>query len=215
MADPVTAAPRMNSLIHRAVLRDLDRFDRALPQFTPGDQGRATGLVAAFDRLDRLLTHHHGDEEEHLWPLLGRRSEDAVEVGQLTEEHDRIIVGAMEGARTAFGRLRTSASAAGAQAAAAAVTELRSVAAAHFEHEELNFPTLLATADQEALPGAIRQLGRGQPLREGLLFLQWVADGTDADQQAFLRSTIPPPVHWLSKQLVGRRYARTSAAAWG
>lgn len=213
MADPVVAAPRMNSLIHRAVLRDLDRFDRALPGFTPGDQARATGLADAFDRLDRLLTHHHEGEEEHLWPLLGRRADDAVEVGQLTEEHDR-IVSTLDGARAAFGRLRTSASAADAQAAGTAVTGLRAAAAEHFEHEERDLPALLAAADQEALPTAVRKLGRGQPLREGLLFMQWVADGTDADQRAFLRATIPPPVHWLSKQLVGRRYSRTSAAAW-
>jgi len=214
MADPVVAAPRMNSLIHRAVLRDLDRFGQALPQFSSGDRGRATGLGDAFDRLDRLLTHHHEGEEEHLWPLLRRQPQDAVEVGRLTEEHDR-IVSALGIARTTFGRLRTSASATDAQEAGAAVDEVRAAAATHFQHEERDLPELLAAADQEALPGAVRKLGRGQPLREALVFLQWVADGTDADQLAFLRSTIPPPVHWLSKRLAGRRYAAVTSAAWG
>lgn len=214
MADPVVAAPRMNAIIHRAVLRDLDRFGSTLPQFSPGDRSRASGLADAFDRLDRLLTHHHEGEEEHLWPLLRRQPQDAVEVGQLTEEHDR-IVSALGVARSAFGRLRTSASAGDAGEAGAAVADLRAAATGHFEHEERDLPELLAGADQEALPGAVRKLGRGQPLREALVFLQWVADGTDADQRAFLRSTIPPPVHWLSKLLVGRRYARTSTAAWG
>ena len=93
--------------------------------------------------------------------------------------------------------------------------EVRAAAAAHFQHEERDLPELLAAADQEALPGAVRKLGRGQPLREALVFLQWVADGTDADQRAFLRSTIPPPVHWLSKRLAGRRYAAVTSAAWG
>lgn len=214
MADPVVAAPRMNSLIHRAVLRDLDRFGQALPGFTAGDRDRASALADAFDRLDRLLTHHHEGEEEHLWPLLGRQPQDAVEVGRLTDEHDRII-SPLEGARAAFSRLRTSASAADAEEAATAVRETREAAAAHFEHEERDLPKLLSAADQQALPGAVRKLGRGQPLGQALIFLQWVVDGADADQRAFLRSTIPPPAHWLSQRLAGRRYARTSAAAWG
>lgn len=214
MADPVVSAPRMNALIHRAVLRDVDRFDRALPGFAAGDQARAVGLADAFDRLDQLLTHHHEGEEEHLWPVLGRRPGDAVDVGQLTDEHDR-IASAVGQARTAFDRLRSTASASDAASARTAMAALRSAAADHFAHEERDLPELLAAADQEALPAAIGKLGRGQPLKEGLLFMQWVGDDIDADQRTFLAATIPAPILWLSRRVAGRRYARTSAAAWG
>jgi hypothetical protein len=63
MADSVQDGTRMNSLIHRAVRRDLDGFARALDSFPAGDRERATALAARFQWFDTLLTHHHEGEE--------------------------------------------------------------------------------------------------------------------------------------------------------
>ena len=54
-------------------------------------------------------------------------------------------------------------------------------------------------------------MGREAPLREGLWFLQWVADGTTPQETQFLHNLVPAPVHWVSKAVVGRNYAKLTA----
>jgi len=67
MADSLQDGTRMNSLIHRAVRRDLGDFASALDGFPAGDRERAAALAARFQWFDRLLTHHH-EGEEHIVP---------------------------------------------------------------------------------------------------------------------------------------------------
>lgn len=45
-------------------------------------------------------------------------------------------------------------------------------------------------------------------MREGPWFLQWVADGTTAQEQSFLHTIIPTPVHWISRAVTGRDYVK-------
>ena len=105
MADSVQDGTRMNSLIHRAVRRDLDDFARALDSFPAGDRERATALAARFQWFDTLLTHHHEGEEEILWPVLRTSPPNTEEVGELTDEHERIVA-ALSAARAAFATVR-------------------------------------------------------------------------------------------------------------
>ena len=91
MADSVQDGTRMNSLIHRAVRRDLDDFAKTLDGFPAGDRERAAALADRFQWFDRLLTHHHEGEEEVLWPVLRTSPPTAEEVGELTDEHEHIV----------------------------------------------------------------------------------------------------------------------------
>lgn len=214
MSDPVHDGPAMNQLIHQAVLRDLDAFAAALDAFSAGDQARATSLAARFGWLDRLLTSHHEGEERHLWPVLKGQPADTAEVAELTDEHEH-IVSALGTARENVRRFGASATAQDAAAAKDSVITLRSTAAEHFEHEQREMTDLCAHADQKALAVALKKMGRGVPLREGLWFIQWVSDGASPPDTAFLRRLIPPPVHWLSRRVAGRDYARVSAPLRG
>ena len=210
MADSVQDGTRMNSLIHRAVRRDLDDFARALDSFPADDRERAAALAARFQWFDRLLTHHHEGEEEILWPVLRTSPPTTEEVGELTDEHERIVA-ALAAARASFVTFRGSATAADATSAASAVRELNAAATEHFTHEESEIVELCSKADPVALKAAFKKLGRSAGLREGLWFMQWVSDGASADDRAFLRTVIPPPVHWISKTVTGRSYATSTA----
>lgn len=207
MADAVHDGPAMNALIHKAVRRDLDGFTAALTDFPDGAHERATAIAARFGWFDTLLTHHHEGEEEILWPVLRGEPEDTREVGELTDEHE-LIVATLATAREAMKRFGVSASAEDASAAKLAIGELKRAATEHFAHEEGEIVELCAHADPAALGAALKKMGRSVPMREGLWFLQWVADGTTSQEAALLRTLIPTPVHWISKAVVGRDYAK-------
>ena len=200
----------MNSLIHRAVRRDLNGFANALDGFPAGDRKRAAALAERFRWFDTLLTHHHEGEETILWPVPRSSPPDTEEVVELTDEHERIVA-ALAAARAAFATFGVSATAGDAASAAAAVRELHAAATEHFTHEEGEIDELCAHADPEALNTAFKKLGRSAGLRESLWFMQWISDGLSADDTAFLRKLIPPPVHWISKTVSGRSYAASTA----
>ena len=210
MADAVQDGPAMNALIHKAVRRDLDGFAAALTDFRAGDKSLAAAIAARFHWFDTLLTHHHEGEEEILWPVLRGNPEDTSEVSELTDEHEK-IVSTLAATREAMIALGVSASAEDAKAALQAVIDLKAAAVEHFAHEEGEIVELCSHADQEALKVALKKLGRNAPMRESLWFLQWVADGTTPQEQTFLRSLIPTPVHWISKAVAGRDYAKQTA----
>ncbi|MET0863160.1 MAG: hemerythrin domain-containing protein [Nakamurella sp.] len=207
MSDAVQDGPAMNALIHKAVRRDLDGFSTALRNFSDGDKVRAGVIASRFRWFDTLLTHHHEGEEEILWPVLRGNPHDTEEVGELTDEHER-IVSTLASARAAMARLGVSAAAADAQAAQQAIADLKAAAVEHFAHEEGEIVELCSHADPDALAAALKKMGRSVPMRESLWFLQWVADGTTPQETAFLRTLIPTPVHWISKAVVGRDYAK-------
>ena len=207
MANAVHDGPAMNALIHKAVRRDLDGFSTALTDFPSGQMDRASAIAARFRWFDTLLTHHHEGEEEILWPVLRGNPDDTTEVGELSDEHERIVT-TLATARKAMERFGVSASAEDAQAALSAIGDLKAAASEHFAHEESEIVELCSHADQEALAAALKKMGRSAPMRESLWFLQWVADGTTPDETAFLRTLIPTPVHWISKAVVGRDYTK-------
>ena len=215
MADAAHEGPRMNSVIHKAVLRDIDRFDAALQRLTTGDRQRADALADAFGQFDTLLTHHHEGEERHLGRVLRQPEQGGDEVTELSHEHEDIAT-ALAGARAAFGALRTdSGSDEAIGTARNTVTALRTAASDHFAHEEREMTELCARADQAALADALRKLGRDASPKEAMYFLQWVSDDASPDDKAFLRGLIPAPAHVASRLFAGRRYSRTTQAAFG
>jgi Hemerythrin HHE cation binding domain len=214
MADAVHDGPMMNSIIHRAVRRDIDRFGTTLSTLDASDRARAAALAAAFERFDTLLTHHHEGEEAHLWPVIRQPPDSAAEVVELTDEHEA-IASALDSARAAFRRLGTSnASPEAVTAARLAIEQLRTAASDHFTHEEREMGQLCARADPQALAVATRKLGRDAGLRESMYFLRWVDDDASVEDRAFLRRLIPVPVHLLARLFAGRQYARVTGAAF-
>ena len=64
-------------VIHHAFRRDLAAFEAAVRATPVGDSPTWAALGARWTRFATVLHHHHGVEDEHLWPvLLGKASGD-------------------------------------------------------------------------------------------------------------------------------------------
>lgn len=211
MAATVEDAVAMNRLIHKAVRRDLGRFDAALGAFTAGDRERATALADLFARFDEMVTVHHVGEDTHLWPLFSGTPDDRVAVAELSAEHEQ-MVRSLTAAQAAVTRLGSSASGPDAVAARSTVGELSRDVDTHFAHEERDMEGLISRAEPDALRSAFRRLDREGGFVQGLWFMQWVADGTTSEERAFLERVVPAPFRWLSNRFAQRKYANATAA---
>src|SRR5215210_2561250 len=80
----------MNTVIHAAVRRDLQRFAKALDEFPMGSTQRATELNRAWRHLAHQLYHHHHSEDTIFWPALREAGADESLVSALGGEHDRM-----------------------------------------------------------------------------------------------------------------------------
>ncbi len=203
----------MNTIIHAAFRRDLARFDSALSAFPDGSQPRADQLSTAWDNLAHQLHHHHQDEETIFWPALRELGADDSLVGDLGGEHATMLA-ALDVASGAMAALRARPTAAKAQAAHGAVTELNNVLVAHLAHEEADLEPFmvsqLATPQLKAGQVAVRKAhkdGAGD-------FLAWLQDGADPAEAAALRHEVPAPVLFLMSRLRGRKYNREIAPVW-
>ena len=203
----------MNTVIHAAFRRDLGRFDTALAAFPGGSQARADQLGRAWDNFEYQLRHHHDDEEAIFWPALRELGAGEAMMGELGGEHESML-GALDAAAAALHQLQVDPSADHAEAARAAITELRANLESHFEHEERDLEPLAAaqvkSPPMKAAQRAVRKSAKGK----AGTFFAWLQDGADADARAALRRDVPPPVLFLITKLGGRQYRNEIAPVW-
>jgi hemerythrin-like domain-containing protein len=203
----------MNKVIHAAFRRDLRRFLHALESFPAGDRVRAQQLAMAWANFDAQLTQHHKGEHEVVWPALEAVGIDRGLIAQMDDEHDRLGE-ALVAARQAFVVFRSSASAADAAAARAAVVTLDEVASQHMDHEEAELEsTYLTKQDHPAIKAMERRFRRSSLPVTGT-FLAWLSDGATGDELDALRRNVPRPVLAIIGGLFGRRYRRDVAPVW-
>lgn len=207
------AVMSMNTAIHAAVRRDIDRFLAALDAFTAGDTGRAARLGTAWDNLDEQLTRHHEGEHEIAWPALASIGVSRDLLATFDEEHDALAA-ALSGTREAMARFRRSGTADDAAAARAAFAQLKSVAVAHLDHEEAEIePVYQAHKDSPEMKAMGRQFGKVSP-KVGGTFFAWVLDGASPAEAEAITSTVPRPVLMMIGGIFGRGYRRDVASVW-
>jgi len=68
----------LNTIIHAAVRRDLDRFEAALGCFPADSRTRADQLMDAWNLLSDQLHLHHHDEENFFWAGVSRAGSRTV-----------------------------------------------------------------------------------------------------------------------------------------
>jgi hypothetical protein len=204
----------MNTIIHTAVRRDLDRFARALEGFPAGSAARAGQLMTAWRNFHKQLDDHHRGEETIFWPALREVGADESLVGDLGGEHETMMA-QLGSADVAMGALVADPSADKAQQALNAFGELRAAVESHFEHEERELePFMASKMDTEPMKRAMKQVRRAHPASEQGVFMAWLQDGADADARSALAKSIPPPVLFVFSRLIGRSYAREIAPVW-
>jgi hemerythrin-like domain-containing protein len=204
----------MNTIIHAAVRRDLDRFTTALQSFPDGSAQRASELMTAWRNFHKQLDDHHHGEETIFWPALREVGADESLVGDLGGEHEKMMT---ELGRTdvAMGALVADPSADKARQALDTFSELRAAVESHFDHEERELePFMASNMGTEPMKRAMKQVRHAHPPREQGVFMAWLQDGADADARAALSKSIPPPVLFVFSRVFGRSYSREIAPVW-
>jgi hypothetical protein len=166
----------MNTIIHAAFRRDLQRFDAALATFPASSQKRAGQLGAAWDNLAFQLDHHHTDEETIFWPALRSLGAEESMAEELAGEHATML-DALATANSAVARFRAEPSAAYAAMAHTAITALAKVLTDHLAHEERDMEPVSvehhASPQIRAAQKVVRVAHKGN---QGTLFA-WLQDG--------------------------------------
>ena len=204
----------MNKTIHRAVRRDLARFRDALDAFVDGDAERAAALWLAWENFDDQLTDHHEGEHAIAWPALAAIGVPGSTIDTFDVEHEAMATD-LAAAGEAMARLRTSASRADADVAAAAMERLQATTVTHLDHEEAE--TEEALTHNEGDP-ALKKMGtqfsrRSSPAKAGNFFA-WMQDGATEEEMSGLRANVPGPVLMVLGGLFGRRYRKEVATVW-
>ena len=209
----MTTHKTMNTVIHAAFRRDLDRLDAALAAPTAATPARAAQLKVFWDNYEFQLHHHHTDEETIFWPAFRELGADSAVMTALEGEHE-VMVTALEEAAIAMASYRSAPSHATATAARTAVSGLSAALDSHLRHEERDLEPFVAdhvdTPQFKAAMKAVRKAHKGN----AGTFFSWLDDGADPDAKAGLRREVPPPVLAVLKTFAGRDYHRRVAPAW-
>jgi hypothetical protein len=202
----------MNKVIHGAFRRDLDRFVAALQAFPDGDATRAAALGRAWANFDEQLTHHHEGEHRVAWPHLERAGIPRDVLDRMDAEHE-VMATAKAAARTAMADLQAEPSRARADAARAAMEDLRTATTTHLDHEEGELETFyLANHDHPEVKAMDGEFRKQSPAFGGRFFA-WLTDGISPEARASI--TVPGPVLAVLTGLFGRSYRRDVAPVWG
>jgi len=203
----------MNKVIHAAIRRDLDRFERALQSFPANDADRAEKLGKAWDNFNDELTSHHTGEHEIAWPALEQVGVSRETLEIMDAEHEKMAATLGE-AHGAIAALRMKPGSEEVATALSAIQRLREVTVDHLDHEEQEIePVYQANADSPAMKDMARKFGRAQSLPRSGRFFAWVTDGASPAERAALAETVPKPVLVLLG-LFGRGYRKEIAPVW-
>jgi hemerythrin-like domain-containing protein len=205
----------MNTIIHDALRRDLDRLDVVLR--SPTADERRTALRDHVGWMLDVLHHHHVGEDDGVWPrVLAKRPDLQGMVDEMEAEHEALAA-ASDGLRAAAADYRASGSDANRETMAAALTHMKQATLPHLEHEEREaMPLVLDTLDDADWAYLEKNhFRKGMSFTDTGLYGMWLLDGLDERRQQVVRSAIPGPVLWIMQRLFGPRYRRTSALAWG
>lgn len=204
----------MNTVIHGAVRRDLDRFVTALAAFPDGDRRRADELQTAWENFHDQLHHHHTGEHETAWPALRRVGVTDELLAELDTEHDT-MARALAAAGDALGALVRTPDHQRAAHAHIAFERLRHVTVAHLDHEETEIePVFQAHHDHPAIIEMGRRFRKEIGLAGGGPFFAWLLDGATPEQRAAIDASVPVPVRTVLVGVFGRGYRTAVAPVW-
>ena len=209
----MAATMTMNQVIHGAVRRDLDRLAAALATARDGDVARAGDLQRAYAHLHGQLKHHHEQEDQHVFPALGRLGIDTTLLEEMDSEHEAMS-DALDETAAAMQLYAVTGSTADATSARAELERTRAVVERHLAHEENELePLVQPHLESEEWKQVERSLRKAPPTTTGRFFA-WLSDGMEPESRSYLRSTIPAPVVFVLSKVLGRQYHRTVAPVW-
>lgn len=202
----------MNTVVHAAVRRDLERLEQALDELPVGAREPAERVDRAWRFLDGQLTHHHHSEEELFWPALRELGVGADLVGDLDGEH-QLMADSMCFTRAAMSALAADPTAEHIADAHTAVTRLRDTIETHFTHEERDLEPIAAKLESTPeMKRAAAGVRKTQSLPTAAVFLSWLLDDADPSARALVEGLAPKPLLVVVLRLFGGPYRRVALA---
>lgn len=197
--------PREMALVHRFLRREYALLPGAVRAVADGDRERAAAVAEHIAFMDVALSHHHGAEDDYIWPLLLERCAEDLKshVHVMEAQHD--AVAALE-ARVAECREAWTAdpSAAARDALAIALYDLLAALHEHLGAEEQHVVPLIVqhvTGDEwgEALQKISAEVGPETfPLTFGMMMyegdpelIEAILAGLPGELAAVVRETGP------------------------
>ena len=135
---------REMSMAHRFLRREFLLAPEVVRRVDTGDTERARVVSAHLALLGATLHHHHGAEDDVIWPLLHRRAPDAlsVHVDAVQDQHD-VVSSALSGVEASLSSWTVAPSVAARDRLAAAVDGLSTVTVEHMAYEERHVVPLM------------------------------------------------------------------------
>lgn len=184
----------MNAMVHRAILRELDRITALV------DEGDLAAARKHWEFFSEQLHLHHRTEDEYLWAVVRERTDDEAEIATIDameSEHGQL--------HEALDRCDEDFAGTGPLPAATTsdLMGLRLAVAAHFAHEEAQGEKILENHLTPEDLKIFNEANKKSP--HAMLVFPWIADGgTPADQRVY--DVLPGPVRLFLKPAMQRKY---------
>jgi len=175
---------RVQLAVHRAVRRDVNRLADALAE---GRGISAAAIRAYWTETAFQLHHHHEFEDTVVWPLMGERLGDRVDVLLARNAQEHVdMAGAMERFGTAVATMSTDTS-----AARVALGQMEQAIDIHLAHEEADVLPLIPEAfTLEDIGFFQAESAKGNPAPA---ILPWLLDDAPEADLAFFTAPMPAP----------------------
>ena len=206
-------------VMHHGFRRDLASFSAAVEQTPVSEAEVWAALHARWLRFAEVLHHHHGVEDEALWPVLMQyaeaagSTEDTAMLEDMEAEH-AVIDPALTAVRVAFEEMRDHPCADHRNALDIRVTAARESLHEHLAHEEGQaLPMLQRTLTVEENAEFEKAAGNGYPMRIIPFVLCWTMHELPEEARGAIFE-LAPPGSTLIHRLLHRRFERKEREAF-
>jgi iron-sulfur cluster repair protein YtfE (RIC family) len=206
-------------VMHHAFRRDLERFVGAVRRTPLEEREVWQALHSRWALFDETLHHHHGVEDESIWPALlahaeaSGNAEDLRTLADMESEHATIDPGLAE-VRDAFTQVLAAPTEDHRNALDVRLSALSEALLAHMRHEETEaLPMLQRTMSVEEFAASEKVAQRAYPLRMVPALVPWVLDELPEEGRERMFA-MAGPAYRLLAALFRPRYERRDAVAF-
>ncbi|WP_433825582.1 hemerythrin domain-containing protein [Actinoplanes sp. CA-015351] len=215
---PVTTTPYTQEMvmIHRVFRREAALLLRFVTWANAGDAARARQVAEAVREYIGGLHHHHGLEDELIWPLLHARATVYTDLVNRMEDQHKRLDGTLTTIETLLPRWEATATEPERIALAAALAEHQDVLLEHLaDEEELVMPLVEEhlTLPEWELVG--RRGLENVPKQKVFLALGAILEDATTDERDLFMSKVPLPGRVLWRLVGKRQYERQMATLRG
>ena len=206
-------------VMHHGFRRDLTSFVAAVERTPVSEAGVWTAMHGRWLKFAEVLHHHHGVEDDHLWPVLARhaaRAGNAADLAMLDdmEAEHAVIDPALRAVEAAFREMREHPCADHRNALEIRVVAAREHLREHLAHEEGQaLPMLQRTLSVEENEAFEKAAAAGYPARIIPFALCWTLHELPPEARGAIFAQAPPGSVLLHR-LLRRRFERREREAF-